>query len=162
MKQDIIIKNLYKKAKIESSKNDNLLSYKSLILSAYRIRSIELKFLELFSDAKISGTVHTCVGQEFTGVAISEYLKSYDWVTSNHRCHGHFIAKTGNWRGLIDELLGLDSGVSSGIGSSQHLFQEGFISNGTQGSLLPVATGIGVSNKRRKRKGIVVSFIGEG
>lgn len=162
MKQDIIIKNLYKKAKIESSKNDNLSSYKSLILNAYRIRLIELKFLELFSEAKISGTVHTCVGQEFTGVAISEYLKSYDWVTSNHRCHGHFIAKTGNWQGLIDELLGLDSGVSSGIGSSQHLFQEGFISNGTQGSLLPVATGIGVSNKRRKRKGIVVSFIGEG
>ena len=41
-----------------------------------------------------------------------------------------------------DELLGKESGVCKGIGSSQHLFRPGFISNGPQGALLPVGTGI--------------------
>lgn len=162
MSQAKIIDKLYLKAKNSFSKNTDLSLYRNNILNSYRIRAVELKFLELFSEAKISGTVHTCVGQELTGVAISEYLNDEDWVTSNHRCHGHFIAKTGDWRGLIDELLGLETGVSKGIGSSQHLFKKGFISNGTQGSLLPVASGIGLANKRHKKNSISVSFIGEG
>ena len=52
------------------------------------------------------GTIHTCIGQEFSGVAICQKLQSDDFVTSNHRCHGHFITTTNQWRGLIDELVG--------------------------------------------------------
>jgi 2-oxoisovalerate dehydrogenase E1 component len=129
---------------------------------AFLIRCVEKKFLTLFGEAKVSGTVHTCIGQEMTGVAVARFLQPGDWMTSNHRCHGHYIAKTGDWEGLVDELLGLSSGVSKGIGSSQHLYNENFISNGTQGSLLPVASGLGLSNKNKKTGKIAVSFIGEG
>ena len=38
-------------------------------------------------------------------------LAGFDFVTSNHRCHGHFIGATGNWRGLIDEIIGNADGV---------------------------------------------------
>lgn len=129
---------------------------------AYRIRCVELKFLELFAASKVSGTVHTCVGQELTGVAISSFLNSEDWVTSNHRCHGHYISRTLDWKGLVDELLGLNTGVSRGIGSSQHLFRNNFISNGTQGSLLPVASGVALQKRLEGSNAIAVSFIGEG
>ena len=134
----------------------------SSLKTAFLIRAVENALLDLFSQGKMNGTVHTCVGQELTGVAISNALKEGDWVTSNHRCHGHFIAKTGRWAALIDELLGLKSGVCGGIGSSQHLFDNGFISNGTQGSLLPVASGICYSFEREEKNGVCVSFIGEG
>ena len=74
----------------------------------------------------MNGTVHTCVGQEFSAVAVNSALEHQDWITSNHRCHGHFISKTKDWRGLIDELRGFKTGICKGIGSSQHLFKEAF------------------------------------
>ncbi len=132
------------------------------ITEAIRIRLVEQKFLELFSQGLMNGTVHTCVGQEFSAVAVAGQLNDDDWVTSNHRCHGHFISKTKNWAGLIDELMGLDSGVCRGLGSSQHLYAKGFMSNGPQAALVPVATGIALYNKIHKKAGIAVSYIGEG
>lgn len=134
----------------------------SLIEEALWIRLVEETFLELFSLGKMNGTVHTCVGQELSAVAVCHFLNESDWVTSNHRCHGHFISKTGNWRGLIDELMGLKSGVCGGIGSSQHLYAEGFLSNGIQGSLMPVGTGIALHKKLAMDNDIAVSFLGEG
>jgi len=139
-----------------------LKSHADAFEKAFLIRAVEMALLDLFSAGKMNGTVHTCVGQELTGVAVSAALKEGDWITSNHRCHGHFIAKTGRWGDLIDELLGLKSGVCGGIGSSQHLFDRGFISNGTQGSLLPVASGLCYSSVCADNDNVSVSFIGEG
>jgi len=129
---------------------------------ALLIRAVENKFLELFSKGLMNGTVHTCVGQELSAVAVCSNLNEGDWITSNHRCHGHFIAKTGNWQGLIDELMGLKSGVCRGIGSSQHLYTHGFMSNGNQAALVPVGGGIALSFKKREQKNVVASYIGEG
>jgi 2-oxoisovalerate dehydrogenase E1 component len=161
--QEILINDFVKIAqssKVISAKflSDN----KSLINQAVLIREVESSFLRLFSEGRLRGTIHTCVGQEFTGVSVGKFLKESDWVTSNHRCHGHFIAKTGNWRGLIDELIGKSEGISHGIGSSQHLFEPGFMSNGPQGSLLPVAAGLALSAIKKKTNDLVLSFIGEG
>jgi 2-oxoisovalerate dehydrogenase E1 component len=136
--------------------------FKKEIKEAILIREVENSFLRLFDQGQMNGTVHTCVGQEFTGVAISAYLNSSDWVTSNHRCHGHFISKTKNWRGLIDELRGYRSGVCMGIGSSQHLFSNGFLSNGPQAALIPVGCGVARNLKDNNKKGVCVSFFGEG
>ncbi|MGH8261467.1 MAG: dehydrogenase E1 component subunit alpha/beta [Steroidobacteraceae bacterium] len=132
------------------------------IRSALRIREIELALLSLFGRGMMNGTVHTCIGQEFSAVAVAGQLHDKDWVTSNHRCHGHFIAKTGNWRALVDELMGLESGACRGIGSSQHLYAKGFLSNGVQGSLVPVGSGIALHQKRTRTDGLVASFVGEG
>ena len=132
------------------------------IEEAIRIRLVENKFLELFSNGQMNGTVHTCVGQEFSAVVVAGQLNEDDWVTSNHRCHGHFISKTKNWIGLIDELMGLESGVCRGLGSSQHLYSKGFMSNGPQAALVPVATGIALYKKINNKEGIAASFIGEG
>lgn len=129
---------------------------------AILIREVENQFLDLFAQGRMNGTVHTCVGQEFSAVAVAGQLAPEDWVTSNHRCHGHFIAKTGKWQGLIDELMGYRSGACMGVGSSQHLFATGFLSNGPQAALVPVATGIALHQKSAISGGIAVSFIGEG
>jgi 2-oxoisovalerate dehydrogenase E1 component len=129
---------------------------------AVLIREVESKFLDLFNQGRMNGTVHTCVGQELSAVAVAGQLRSGDWITSNHRCHGHFIARTGNWKGLIDELMGLKTGVCKGVGSSQHLYARGFLSNGPQASLVPVATGIALHHKHNGNSAIATSFIGEG
>ncbi|HYP58174.1 MAG TPA: thiamine pyrophosphate-dependent enzyme [Beijerinckia sp.] len=132
------------------------------ILCALRIRAVENSLYELFGKGKLHGTIHTCVGQEFSGVLVGKYLREGDFITSNHRCHGHFIAATREWKGLVDEIIGNADGVCAGIGSSQHLWAENFISNGQQGGLLPVAAGVALDRKEKGAPNVAVSFIGEG
>jgi 2-oxoisovalerate dehydrogenase E1 component len=133
-----------------------------LISNALLVRAVETALLDLFGKGKLHGTIHTCVGQELTGIVVGRELKKGDFVTSNHRCHGHFIAATGNWQGLVDEIVGNRDGVCGGIGSSQHLYSPNFLSNGQQGGLVPVGAGIALDRKRNRAGNIVVSFVGEG
>ena len=62
------------------------------IEKATLIREVENSFLNLFSQGKLNGTVHTCIGQEFTGVFVSKYLTEDDHVVTNHRGYGHYIS----------------------------------------------------------------------
>lgn len=133
-----------------------------LIKRVLRIRKVEEKFLQLFSEGKLNGTVHTCVGQELSAAAFAGQLTKKDFIFSNHRCHGHYIAFTGDTRGLIAELLGKASGVSGGIGSSQHLCKNNFYSNGVQGGIVPVAAGYALGNKMKDDGTIGIVFIGDG
>ncbi len=133
-----------------------------IIKQALTIRMVEEKFLELFSLGKLNGTVHTCVGQEFSAMAFAGQLEKGDFIFSNHRCHGHYIAFTDDVRGLLAELLGKASGTSGGIGSSQHLCRNNFYSNGIQGGIVPVAAGYALGNKLNKNGAIGVVFIGDG
>ncbi len=133
-----------------------------IIKELIRIRNVEQAFLDLFSQGKLNGTVHTCIGQELSAVAFAGQLKKSDFVFSNHRCHGHFISYTNEWKPLILELMGKRGGVCSGVGSSQHLHLYNFFSNGIQGGILPLAAGYALGNKLKKSKDIGVVYIGDG
>jgi 2-oxoisovalerate dehydrogenase E1 component len=127
-----------------------------------RIRNVEQAFLDLFSQGKLNGTVHTCIGQELSAIAFAGQLKKSDFVFSNHRCHGHFIAYTKEWKSLILELMGKKGGVCSGVGSSQHLHMFNFFSNGIQGGIMPLAAGFALGNKINKSRDVGVVYIGDG
>ncbi len=129
---------------------------------ALHIRLVENKFLELFSEGKLNGTVHTSVGQEFSALAFAGQIEKTDFIFSNHRCHGHYIAFTEDIKGLIAELMGKKTGTCGGIGSSQHLCKGNFFSNGIQGGIVPVSAGFALANKLKKNSNIGVVFIGDG
>src|SRR5262245_31274726 len=129
---------------------------------ALLIRAVEQRLLGLFSEGKLFGTVHTCIGQEWVGVAVAGALEEGDVIFSNHRCHGHFLARTGDVEGLIAEVMGKRSGVCGGRGGSQHLCAEGFFSNGVQGGIAPVAAGVALAHLVRGTGKIAVVFIGDG
>jgi 2-oxoisovalerate dehydrogenase E1 component len=131
-------------------------------LTAYKIRRVEESLLEEFSTGKIAGTIHTCIGQEFIGIAVSESLHERDVVISNHRCHGHYISRFGEIRSLVAELFGKPSGVCRGFGGSQHLHRPGFYSSGIQGGMVPSALGLALVEKRRGEGNIVVVYLGDG
>src|SRR5258707_8105037 len=105
--------------------NKSLINHRN-IKEALRIRKVEEKFLELFSQGKLNGTVHTCVGQEFSAVAFAGQLKKMDFIFSNHRCHGHYLSFTGDVRGLLAELLGKASGTCGGDGRYHPFFCKNF------------------------------------
>src|SRR3954463_12309008 len=127
------------------------------------IRRFEETLLALFDEGVLNGTTHACIGQEADAVAVIEQLRPGDHIFSNHRCHGHFLAWTGDALGLLAEIRGKSAGVCAGIGGSQHLCAPGFKSNGVQGGIVPAAAGIALAKHLDGSGGALsVVFIGDG
>ena len=133
-----------------------------LLQTALTIRRTEERLLSLFAEGRLFGTVHTCIGQEWVGVALAEALTKRDFVFSNHRGHGHYLARTGDVEGLVAELMGRATGVCGGLGGSQHLCRDGFFTNGVQGGIVPAAAGLAMARQLAGGDAIAVAFIGDG
>ena len=126
------------------------------------IRRFEETLLQLFEEGILNGTTHCYIGQEANAVALFEHLEPGDHVFSNHRCHGHYLAQSGDALGLLAEIMGKEAGVCRGIGGSQHICAGGFKSNGILGGTVPTATGIAMAMKLRGSDRISVVFMGDG
>ncbi len=144
------------------SVNDKLIEdYSTMLL----IRHFEETVEELFTTGVVAGTVHTCIGQEAVAVGTASVLRQTDVVTSNHRGHGHFIAKGGDIRRMMAEMFGKVDGYSGGRGGSQLMadYKIGFMGgNGIVGGSIPLAAGMALRFKQQKRSDIAVCFLGDG
>lgn len=125
------------------------------------IRHFELTVLDLFAQGRISGTTHTCLGQEYIPVAMTQLLMPA-FVVSNHRGHGHYLAQFGDPVGLLAEIAGRSGGICGGLGGSQHLYRDGFCSTGVQGEGVPIALGVALHLSRVRRSGLAVAYLGDG
>ena len=136
----------------------------NIISECWKIRLFEKYLLDLYSTGMVRGTTHTCLGQEQVGVLISQFLTPSDLIFSNHRCHGHFLALTKDYEGLLYEIMGHHNGVNAGRAGSQHIvLPRRFYSNGIQGGLLPFAVGYANALKDSiDREGIAIAIIGDG
>ena len=126
------------------------------------IRHVELALLRLFGEGLVSGTTHTCLGQEHVPVALAPLLRDDDTVFSNHRGHGHYLALTGDTEGLLAEVMGRQGAVCGGVGGSQHIYTGTYLSTGVQGESLPVAAGAALRHQRRGDGGLALAFVGDG
>jgi 2-oxoisovalerate dehydrogenase E1 component len=127
------------------------------------IRETEQTLLRLFSEGLLSGTTHTCIGQELCQMSVVRALDDpNDVVLSNHRNHGHFLTYTGDFTGLLAEVMGRQDGVCGGVGGSQHLAFRHFHSNGVQGGMTAIGVGHGLAVKLRAGRAIVAVVIGDG
>jgi len=127
------------------------------------IRKTEELLLQLFSQGLLSGTTHTCLGQEICALSVVRALSHpEDVVLSNHRNHGHFLTYTGDFLGLIAEIMGREAGVCGGIGGSQHLAFRHFHCNGVQGGMTAIGVGHALALKRCGQGGIVAAIVGDG
>jgi len=126
------------------------------------IRHFEQALLRLFSEGRLNGTTHTCLGQEYIPVALRSLLAPGDFIFSNHRGHGHYLARYDDPEGLLAEITGRAGAVCSGVGGSQHIHRTGYMSTGIQGESLPVAAGVALHMRRSGERRIAVAFIGDG
>jgi 2-oxoisovalerate dehydrogenase E1 component len=139
------------------------LAPESLYAFGHLIRLTEQLILEQFSRGLVSGTTHTCLGQELTAISVVRALDHpEDVVLSNHRNHGHFLAYSGDFVGLVAEIMGREAGVCGGWGGSQHLAYRHFHSNGVQGGMMGIGAGLALAHKLRDSGGLVTAIIGDG
>ena len=135
----------------------------SLYAYAQCIRGTELLLLDLFSQGQLSGTTHTCLGQELCQMAVVRALQlADDAVLSNHRNHGHFLTYSGDFIGLVAEVMGRQHGVCGGRGGSQHIAFRHFHSNGVQAGMTGIAVGLAKARALSGSDGIVAAIIGDG
>lgn len=135
---------------------------KKTLERAFLIRRAEEALLKLFAQGELSGTVHTCVGQELSAVAVAAALNKGDTVFSTHRGHGHYLAFTGDVEGLLAEIMAREGACVGGRGGSQHLQKDGFHASGIQGGLIPVAAGAAWRHLLSGGENISVAFFGDG
>ncbi len=126
------------------------------------IRHFELALLDLFGRGALNGTTHTCLGQEAVPVAVSGLLRDDDHVFSNHRGHGHYLARFQDPEGLLAEIMGRAGAICGGVGGSQHIRRPGYLSTGVQGESLPVAVGTALHLARTAPGALVCAYIGDG
>ena len=138
-------------------------SPKELFAFGHLIRETEKLILELFGRGLVSGTTHTCLGQEICQMSVVRALNDPDdYVLSNHRNHGHFLTYSGDCLGLVAEIMGRQTGVCGGYGGSQHLAYRNFHSNGVQAGMTGIGVGLAHALKSRSSRGIVAIVIGDG
>ena len=132
------------------------------LLLMLKIRYFELTLLDLFSKGIIKGTTHTSLGQEYIPVSLRPLVGANDFIISNHRGHGHFIAFEDEIKGLLCEVTGREGAVCKGMGGSQHLLYKNIMTTGIQGEGVSIGLGHAFKFKHEKTKNACFVFIGDG
>jgi len=119
----------------------------------------------LFMANMLRGTTHTYTGQEGVAVGACAALDRADYITSTHRGHGHCLAKGGDPRRMMAELLGRATGYCKGKGGSMHIadLDLGILgANGIVGGGIALATGAAYSADLRGSDQVTICFFGDG
>lgn len=130
-----------------------------------RIRRTEEAIATRYAEQEMRCPTHLCIGQEAVCVGVSAYLTKNDYVFSNHRAHGHYLAKGGSLQAMVAELYGKATGCCGGLGGSMHLIDPsaGFLGAvPIVASTIPLAVGAAWAAKLRGEARISVVFFGDG
>lgn len=137
----------------------------ALLASMVRIRRVEERLAELFTQGKIPGFIHTSVGQEAVAAGVCSCLEREDSVLTTHRGHGHAVAKGIDLRRFMAEIFGRSTGFCKGKSGSMHVADRavGVVgANGIVGGGLPIALGTAFASRYRGEHTVTVCFFGDG
>ena len=130
-----------------------------------RLRMAEEAIAERYVDKEICMYIHLYIGQEAIATGVCANLSKDDYVYSNHRSHGHYLAQGGSLKCLFSELMGRATGCSSGKGGSMHLIDTsvGYMgSSSIVAGNIPIAVGTALALAMRRTRRISVTFFGDG
>ena len=129
------------------------------------IRYFDESAMEQYRRDRIRGTTHAYIGEEAVAVGACAALNRDDYITSTHRGHGHCLAKGGDPKLMMAELLGKATGYCRGKGGSMHIadLDLGILgANGIVGGGIGIATGAAYSADLRGSGQVAVCFFGDG
>lgn len=136
-----------------------------LFRTMLRIRRVEEALAERYVQQEMRCPMHLCIGQEAVAAGVCGVLEKRDRVFSNHRAHGHFLAKGGDLKAMIAELYGKATGCCGGRGGSMHLIDLGVGFMGATpivGGTVPLAVGAAWAAALQGDDRVTVVFFGDG
>ncbi len=143
------------------SNEDFIAMYRTMRL----IRRFEERIVELVNRNEVPGVTHEYIGQEAVATGVCHALQVDDVITSTHRGHGHILAKGGEPRRMMAELMGKSTGYNRGRGGSMHIADLGlgiYGANGMVGGGVPIACGAAFAAKSNGTGRVAVAFFGDG
>src|SRR5688572_9647185 len=129
------------------------------------IRRAEEALQKMFADGAIPGFLHLSIGQEAVPTGVSAALRATDTVSSNHRGHGHTLAKGVALDAFFAEVAGKVTGICRGRGGSMHVadLSIGMLgANGIVGAGVPITTGSALAHKIKGAGDIAIVYFGDG
>lgn len=136
-----------------------------MLLDMKRIRYLEERSAELYGATKIRGFLHLYVGQEAIAAGAIRSLENTDSIVTAYREHGHALMRGVSARSIMAEMFGKVEGCCRGRGGSMHLFDAQtrfFGGHAIVGAGLPIAVGLALADKLRKKPSITACFFGDG
>ena len=136
-----------------------------LLHQMVRVRRLEEKCVELYSEAKIRGFLHVYIGEEAVAAGVLDTLEAEDAVVATYREHGHALLRGVPAGAILAEMYGYVQGCCRGRGGSMHLFDAGtrfFGGNAIVAGGLPLAVGLALADKMAGRARVTACFFGEG
>jgi len=136
-----------------------------LYRTLYTIRVFETQCIRLYRQGLIIGYFHPYLGEEAVAAGVCASLREDDYIVSTHRGHGHCIARGGELKRMMAEVLGREAGYCRGRGGSMHIadMTKGNIgANGIVGGGIPIGVGAGVGISVRGSDQVVVIFFSDG
>ncbi len=130
-----------------------------------RIRHFEEAAGRLAEANQLPGFLHLYVGEEAVAAGVCANLTNDDQISSTHRGHGHLVAKGGDFKQMMAELMGKATGYCNGKGGSMHICDLDLNmlgANGIVGGGVPIAVGAGFANKYKGTDNVSVVFFGDG
>jgi len=130
-----------------------------------RIRLVEEALAERYADQEMRCPMHLCIGQEAIAAGVAAALRPDDVMFSNHRAHGHYLAKGGDVKAMVAEIYGRSTGCSGGRGGSMHVIDQsvGFMgATPIVGGTVPLAVGAAWAAALKGEDKVSVVFFGDG
>jgi acetoin:2,6-dichlorophenolindophenol oxidoreductase subunit alpha len=143
---------------------DDLELYVRIYRQMLLIRGFEDLVQSLFLKGEVYGTTHLYSGQEAVATGVASLLEERDRVAATYRGHGHAIALGVDPQGLLDEMLGRETGVNGGRAGSMNVNAPGnrlIGSFGIVGGSIAAATGAALALKKTTG-GVAVAYFGDG
>ncbi|HQE92297.1 MAG TPA: thiamine pyrophosphate-dependent dehydrogenase E1 component subunit alpha [Anaerolineae bacterium] len=138
---------------------------RSMYIEMLRIREAEERLADMIAAGEIRCPVHLYIGQEAVAVGVCKALETTDYIFGGHRSHGHYLAKGGDLRAMVAEILGKETGCSKGRGGSMHVAAPEVGLPGTSamvGTGIPLAVGAAIAFAMQRTSRVAAVFFGDG
>ncbi len=139
--------------------------FEQLYRTLYTIRVFETECIKLYRQGLIIGYFHPYLGEEAIATGVCAALRQDDYIVSTHRGHGHCIARGGELKKMVAEVLGREAGYCRGRGGSMHIADVNIGNigaNGIVGGGIPIGVGAGLGIHIRGGDQVVVIFFSDG
>src|SRR6266480_3781673 len=128
-------------------------------------RAMEDRLRTLFLQGRVAGGVYTAQGHEATTVGAAMTLRDGDCIVPQHRDLGMHLVRGSSPRAVMCQWLARGNSPTLGRDGQMHIgdMHHGIVpSISMLGESLPVACGVALTMKMRKRSTIVLASCGDG
>jgi len=138
----------------------------ALLADMLLIRAFEERIVRMAHEkGRLPGMQITCLGQEAVAAGVVRALAPDDVVVTNHRSHGHLLARGTDPGALLAEIMGKRDGLNRGKSGTLHLADPAhnvLMTSTVVGAAPPLAVGAAFAQHYRGDSAVTCVFFGDG